>query len=343
MDQQISSPQSGTSIAPAQSNIVEITKGVKGAKKPKQPLNEKVQEVFTVLSDLAAKGTDTAGAITHLEESWEIKSRFPQPLRDPLFKCARIALETRTKGYLLEDVFLAHLKVILPYNKFTLKKLIYKNILPEWSSGLTAKRDCMLATFKGHVETEGAKVGLNEAWNQKYGHEANKPRPVFVWNQSLRLLLWELMEKFLEIRAVSQELHKIDATTFPEHESEEKTIEEAFTMILSCFPDGWMNLSEISRQYTDLKEKVFKEPISRTSTPSQDEHEPIDVITIDSPTLDSQEILLLPEDELGKSNFVHEPNLTDNNSKTENGQLDKELGMLFSKFLAMSERFNQNR
>jgi hypothetical protein len=104
-----------------------------------------------------------------------------------------------------------------------------------------------------------------------------------------------------------------------------------------------MNLGEISRQYTDLKEKVFKEPVSRTSTPSQDEHEPMDVITIDSPTLDSQEILLLPEDELGKSNFVHEPNPTDNSSKTENGQLDKELGMSFFKLLAMSERFNQNR
>jgi hypothetical protein len=68
MDQEISSPQSGTSTAPAQSNIVDITKGVKGAKKPKrlQPLNENVQEAFTVLSDLTAKGTDTAGAITHL-------------------------------------------------------------------------------------------------------------------------------------------------------------------------------------------------------------------------------------------------------------------------------------
>jgi hypothetical protein len=40
------------------------------------------------------------------------------------------------------------------------------------------------------------------------------------------------MEKFLEIRAVSQELHKIDATAFPAHESEEKTIEEAFTMVI---------------------------------------------------------------------------------------------------------------
>jgi len=36
------------------------------------------------------------------------------------------------------------------------------------------KRDCMLTTFKGHVETEGAKVGLNEAWNQKYGHEGKE-------------------------------------------------------------------------------------------------------------------------------------------------------------------------
>lgn len=90
-----------------------------------------------------------------------------------------------------------------------------------------------------------------------------------------------------------------------------------------------MNLAEISRQYTDLKEKVFKEPLSRTSTPSQDEHEAMDIITIESPTLDSQEIMLLAEDEVDKNNFVHEPILTDNDGNAENGQLGRNPGMLF--------------
>ncbi|KAF9986437.1 hypothetical protein BGZ65_007569, partial [Modicella reniformis] len=180
-----------------------------------QPLNERVQEAYNDLSDLAKK------------ESWETKARFPPNLREPLFKCAKIALETPSTGYMIEDHFFQHLQVILPYNKFTLKKLIYKNILPAWTRELEVHLDCMIAMFITRVETDRSAMGLNAAWQLKYGNDINRPRPLFVWTQGLRLLLWEIVEKFMELRAAAKELYTFDPTS-PAHESEEKTKDEAF-------------------------------------------------------------------------------------------------------------------
>lgn len=64
---------------------------------------------------------------------------------------------------------------------------------------------------------------------------ANKPRPLFVWTPGLLLFLWEIVDKVMEIRAVGQELHAVDPATFPAHESEEKTIEEAYSMVSKAY------------------------------------------------------------------------------------------------------------
>jgi hypothetical protein len=39
------------------------------------------------------------------------------------------------------------------------------------------------------------------------------------------------MEKFMEIRAIAQELNTVDPTTFPAQEPEEKAMKEAFSMV----------------------------------------------------------------------------------------------------------------
>ncbi|KAI7826619.1 hypothetical protein BC939DRAFT_446933 [Gamsiella multidivaricata] len=83
----------------------------------------------------------------------------------------------------------------------------------------------------------------------------DRSKPVFMWTQGLRLLLWEIMEKFMELRAAAKELHFLDPS-FPMHESEAQTREGAYLKILSCFPPGRMTLSEIARQYSQLKDKI---------------------------------------------------------------------------------------
>ncbi|KAG0370936.1 hypothetical protein BGZ54_002435 [Gamsiella multidivaricata] len=136
------------------------------------------------------------------------------------------------------------------------KKLVYKNILPEWIRELESQRNHMIAMLMTRVEAEGAALGLNPARDQKHSTDAmDRSKPVFMWTQGLRLLLWEIMEKFMELRAAAKELHFLDPS-FPMHESEAQTREGAYLKILSCFPPGRMTLSEIARQYSQLKDKI---------------------------------------------------------------------------------------
>ncbi|KAF9957145.1 hypothetical protein BGZ72_002130 [Mortierella alpina] len=162
------------------------------------PLNEDVQRTFILLAELARS------------ETWEKKSKFPTRLRAPLFKCAKVALLTRSTGYMIEDNFFVHLQTIMPYNKFTLKKLIYKNILPAWLRELELQKVALVAKFKTQVLAEGAPPS----------ETSMASGTAVVTESGLRLLLWEIMEKSMEIRASTKELHQIDSTTFPANQSE---------------------------------------------------------------------------------------------------------------------------
>ncbi|KAF9088381.1 hypothetical protein BGX23_007407 [Mortierella sp. AD031] len=75
-------------------------------------------------------------ALAHLKKlaeavSWDSKRTFPSHLEKPLFDYAKMALSTESTpdGYLV-DRFFQRLMTILPYNMFTLKKLVYRNIFP---------------------------------------------------------------------------------------------------------------------------------------------------------------------------------------------------------------------
>ncbi|KAF9115326.1 hypothetical protein BGX27_008206 [Mortierella sp. AM989] len=194
-------------------------------------------------------------------ENWDNKARFPPNLRTPLFECAKIALEERSSGHVIEENFFAHLQNILPYNKFTLKKLVYKSILPPWYAGLERHRDNMLKLFTEGVKVEGAACGLTEEGeNAKDKEIKTKGKPSFLWTQGLRLLLWEIMEKCIEMAAVMSELSFVNPAVYNQKpESEEETLETAFMKVLSCFPEGWVTAEEVTIQHTKLKEKVVAE------------------------------------------------------------------------------------
>ncbi|KAF9209687.1 hypothetical protein BGZ49_002118 [Haplosporangium sp. Z 27] len=213
------------------------------------PLNDEVQESFDELSELVMK------------EDWESKARFPTNLRAPLFKCAKIALDTRSTGYVIEENFFAHLQNLLPYNRFTLKKLVYKNILPQWSMELEDHLKTMIQAFKKRVEADGVSSGLTvDNKSNQDSNDAAEPKPSFLWTQGLRLLLWETMEKYLEIASVSKELSIVDPITYEQQSgSEEQVVERAYVKILSCFPENWMTTQEIATQYMKLKEKIVNQ------------------------------------------------------------------------------------
>ncbi|KAF9429301.1 hypothetical protein BGZ76_001511, partial [Entomortierella beljakovae] len=208
------------------------------------PLNKATLETFNTLSNLASK------------ETWENKSRFPSSLKGPLFKCAKVALDTRESGYLIEDNFFAHLQNILPYNKFTLKKLVYKNILPQWSTELELQRDIMISTLKERIRIDGENCGLALKQNEKKNDKSNT-NTTFVWTRRLRLLLWELMERYHEIATVLNELKFVDKATYTnELQSDEDTNQNGCEKVYSCFPEGWITLDEIKIQYIKLRDKI---------------------------------------------------------------------------------------
>ncbi|KAF9305148.1 hypothetical protein BGZ74_011242 [Mortierella antarctica] len=213
-----------------------------------EPLNPEVKLAYDVVVDLARN------------ETWEVKTKFPPHIKPPLFECARLALSTRTSGYVLDDSFFVHLQAVLPYNKFTLKKLIYRNVLPQWIEDLEAQKAKYISMFTTRAGMVWKSSGLSaqvDAEGDTPMEEEGRTRK-FPWTQDLRLLLWEVMEKFMEILAAKSELHSID-DTLPVPPSESKTRKDAYQMLLPAFPPKWMTSYEISRQYSQLKEKVQKQ------------------------------------------------------------------------------------
>ncbi|KAG0340325.1 hypothetical protein BG000_000182 [Podila horticola] len=218
------------------------------APKVLEPLNPEVKLAYDVVVDLARN------------ETWEVKTKFPPHIKPPLFECARLALSTRTSGYVLDDSFFVHLQAVLPYNKFTLKKLIYRNVLPQWIEDLEAQKAKYISMFTTRAGMVWKSSGLSaqvDAEGDTPMEEEGRTRK-FPWTQDLRLLLWEVMEKFMEILAAKSELHSID-DTLPVPPSESKTRKDAYQMLLPAFPPKWMTSYEISRQYSQLKEKVQKQ------------------------------------------------------------------------------------
>ncbi|KAG0027352.1 hypothetical protein BGZ81_005688 [Podila clonocystis] len=218
------------------------------APKVLEPLNPEVKLAYDVVVDLARS------------ETWEVKTKFPPHIKPPLFECARLALSTRTSGYVLDDSFFVHLQAVLPYNKFTLKKLIYRNVLPQWIEDLEAQKAKYISMFTTRAGMVWKSSGLSaqvDAEGDTPMEEEGRTRK-FPWTQDLRLLLWEVMEKFMEILAAKSELHSID-DTLPVPPSESKTRKDAYQMLLPAFPPKWMTSYEISRQYSQLKEKVQKQ------------------------------------------------------------------------------------
>ncbi|KAF9582894.1 hypothetical protein BGW38_010614 [Lunasporangiospora selenospora] len=221
------------------------------------PLSPEVQKAFDAVAALAGK------------ETWEVKTRFPPHIRQPLFDCAKVALSTRASGYVVPESFFLHLQTIFPYNKFTLKKLIYKNILPPWINELEVQKAGLIDQFGARTNMVWKSSGLADLEKDKpedrdvdgdvnMTGDEGKPLRKFPWSQDLRLLLWETMEKFMEILAAKQQLHFVDES-YPAPLSESKTRKDAYQMLLLSFPAGWMTSYEISRQYSQLKEKVQKQ------------------------------------------------------------------------------------
>ncbi|KAF9155787.1 hypothetical protein BG015_008598 [Linnemannia schmuckeri] len=220
--------------------------------KPEEPLPDDLKPAFRVIEELAEK------------ELWE--GLFPVPVRTAMFTFGHKALEyCKGSGKIIPDVYFDHLRSIIPYKATTLQKLIYRMLLPNWIKDLEFEKTRYIGLFTERIKKVLLSSGLaNQATTQDTDGDVNlsgdegKLQKKFPWTHDLRLLLWETMEIIMEIRQAKHEYHLVK-NSFPAPPTDSKTRKDAYQTLLLAFQSGWTTSYEISRQYSQLKEKVQKQ------------------------------------------------------------------------------------
>ncbi|KAK5799735.1 hypothetical protein F5H01DRAFT_356762 [Linnemannia elongata] len=220
--------------------------------KPEEPLPDELKPAFRAVEELAEK------------ELWE--GLFPAPVRTAMFTFGHKALEyCKGSGKIIPEVYFDHLRSIIPYQGTTLRKLIYRMLLPNWIKDLEFEKAKYIGQFTERTKKVLLSSGLaNQATLQDADGDVNlsgdegKLQKKFPWTHDLRLLLWETMEMFMEIRQAKHEFHTVK-NSYPAPPTDSKTRKDAYQTLLLAFPSGWTTSYEISRQYSQLKEKVQKQ------------------------------------------------------------------------------------
>ncbi|KAK3837371.1 MAG: hypothetical protein J3R72DRAFT_449806 [Linnemannia gamsii] len=225
--------------------------------KPEEPLPEELRPSFKAIEELVEK------------ERWDANDSFPLHLRTAMFTFGHIAIEyCKGSGKIIPDLYFDHLRSLMPYQNNTFRKLIYRVLLPNWIKDLEFEKTKLIGQFTDRTNKILLTSGLsNQTAAQDADGEANsgdeeRPQKKFPWTHDLRLLLWETMEMFMEIRQAKHELHLV-RDSYPAPPTDSKTRKDAYQTLLASFPNKWTTSYEISRQYSQLKEKVQKQRVDK--------------------------------------------------------------------------------
>ena len=99
------------------------------------------------LSDTIQPGIDEMIGLVALE-SFEPKHRFPEPLKAPLHELSLKALETGDFG----DNFVHAMAAIFPYNTFTMRKFIIRDVYPDRVADAEARKEAAITKFEGMID-----------------------------------------------------------------------------------------------------------------------------------------------------------------------------------------------
>ncbi|KAG0280026.1 hypothetical protein BGZ95_011535 [Linnemannia exigua] len=225
--------------------------------KPEEPLPEELRPSFKAIEELVEK------------ERWDANDSFPLHLRTAMFTFGHLAIEyCKGSGKIIPEMYFDHLRSLMPYQNNTFRKLIYRVLLPNWIKDLEFEKTKLIGQFTERTNKILLTSGLsNQAAAQDADGEANsgdeeRPQKKFPWTHDLRLLLWETMEMFMEIRQAKHELHLV-RDSYPAPPTDSKTRKDAYQTLLASFPNKWTTSYEISRQYSQLKEKVQKQRVDK--------------------------------------------------------------------------------
>ncbi|KAI8575965.1 hypothetical protein K450DRAFT_259198 [Umbelopsis ramanniana AG] len=250
-----------------QSSATVDEKPKKGANKPVKltPLDPAVEKIMDRLREDVAK------------EDFAVKSKFPPTLR-PTVLAAGTLVFRQANGP--DDNFVNHLMAILPYNKFTLRKFLYKQVGPLRIDELQTEIDGMITVLKQQVDeampaqikqhaeivaktkeedgpkpSEGSDATTDD--NAKEDGEQAGSATRFRFNEETRKTLYNIMKAEVARTSLKNELNQLLKTN-EQPISETTARKQMYQRLMQCFPDGWMTTYDMSRQYSQYKVRQQK-------------------------------------------------------------------------------------
>ncbi|KAJ3332407.1 hypothetical protein HDU76_000333 [Blyttiomyces sp. JEL0837] len=238
-------------------------------KKDKEKGKDKKKEKLVLHPDVNARIFELI--VERNKETFEERSHFPDSLREPLVKVATAAALHDQ----LDEPFVKHMKTILPYNTYTIKRLIgrlltnhlwteqRKQIEPRYTHlQESIKRACHIQGIDKPVEATPVKAStVNEspapdgpgtpAATDYVASEKKK----FRWNEELRVDLWNVVLLEGELAQLVNTMRILDNQQ--ERMAEQAVRKAVYAKLVTFWLPGWMTTIEISNQFSVFKRKMI--------------------------------------------------------------------------------------
>ncbi|TPX48154.1 hypothetical protein SeMB42_g01755 [Synchytrium endobioticum] len=238
------------------SNEENTTIVVKRRKMSPQPVDPELDRVLQVLREAAAK------------ESFADKKHFPPSLKPLLHEAARVSLRLGEN----HDNFIAHITSILPYNTFTMKKLVGKMILPEKIQLKENQLDQLYGELRRMIDA--AMPGNVADYEAKRRHDASSngenptevgidgegnglPEKKFKMTPTMREIMSHIVNTEIVLAEAKNDFRFYHGEETMDYDKLEKaTRREANSKLLRCWPEGWMQPRFITGGLTTQRKKI---------------------------------------------------------------------------------------
>ncbi|KAI9251122.1 hypothetical protein EDC94DRAFT_622305 [Helicostylum pulchrum] len=197
-----------------------------------------------------------------LKENFENKAKFPLALKPTVLEAGLIMFR---KSKTIDENLIHHLMSILPYNRYTLKKFLTTKSGQMRVDELQQEIDELAILLKQTIDKmipEQQRLyeeKLAQAQNQPANPEEElAPTLKFKCNDEVRKILYDIIQTEEQSIHIANQvaLHKDSEKKNERLASDNKARKLMYQRLLSCWPEGWMNSYEMSRQYSQYKSKL---------------------------------------------------------------------------------------
>ncbi|KAJ3226201.1 hypothetical protein HDU81_007441 [Chytriomyces hyalinus] len=216
------------------------------------------------------------------KESFENKKNFPQNLRPPLLEAAKMAVLHDE----MDENFIKHMKKILPYNSFTLKRLVGRILLNH--AIMQSKINLSMKTTEFHnlVKSLCAQQGIDgpqeavtdptpptAAPDSISSLVAVTEKKKFRFDEESKLAIWNLLVLEWEQAELTNLLNSLDGNNSGAKLTDANVRKAVYLKLVGFWPSGWMSTNDISREYSLYKRRVVSRVNANsasTNSPAQD-------------------------------------------------------------------------